>query len=89
MKNRRHNACSVRVAPEELIRMTAPFIHAGRDDLTCVGAYAAIVCIALASGSAGAQELVADEPTIAVTGVGRVFVAPTQAVVSLGATVER
>jgi uncharacterized protein YggE len=69
--------------------MTAPIILTGGNNLTCVAAHALIACIALAAGSAVAQAPRTHEPTIAVTGVGRLFVAPTQAVVSLGATVER
>lgn len=47
--------------------------------------------VALAAGAAVAQdeEPDADNPIIAVTGVGRVLVAPDQAVISLGATVQR
>lgn len=50
-----------------------------------------VMAVALAAGSARAQEgaLDSNDRVIAVTGVGRVFVAPDQAVVSLGATIQR
>jgi uncharacterized protein YggE len=52
--------------------------------------YLAPLCVAVAAASAGAQPSPAgDEPKIAVTGVGRVLVAPDRATISLGATIER
>ena len=54
-------------------------------------ACALLVGVNLAAGSAGAQEDASafDDRLVAVTGVGRVFVAPDQAVISLGATIQR
>lgn len=52
-------------------------------------ARAAAFCVALPAFSALAQDGARDEPTIAVTGVGRALAAPDQAVVILGATVQR
>jgi uncharacterized protein YggE len=51
----------------------------------------ALYCVALAAAGPGFAQDASDtgQPTIAVTGVGRVLVAPDQAVVSLGATVQR
>ena len=86
----RHEPCTSHVITRETPLNRIPSFRRARFLwLPWVRYYVALAALASLSSAVAQNSADSEQPTIAVTGVGRIFVAPDQAVVSLGATIQR